>query len=105
MKVSVSNTFAPILRVYRERFSGTITQDVSRSEKHKTGYRWQCYGTNALNCVRALLPYLIEKKDQAHLMLLYREFPKASPERKAIYLRCRELKHLSYQTIDAENAT
>lgn len=88
--VSVVNTYRPILETFQDRFGGTIGQIV-KDEKYKPCFQWSIRSKFGIrSCLETLKPYLIEKREQAILMLL--ECTDRG-DSYAIARRLKELKH------------
>lgn len=65
----MSNTYLPILEQIQQQFGGSIHNKARRSGKHRQCWQWCLYGPAALELLALVYPYLIEKKDQAGLIL------------------------------------
>jgi hypothetical protein len=50
-------------------FGGVVKLYGVRPEQHYRQFRWQLYGTKAIDAIRQMRPYLIEKKSQAALAI------------------------------------
>jgi hypothetical protein len=68
-RIAVSNTYRPILALFEQRFGGKVILKQKATEVYRTCWEWYCTGSNARNCLRAVLPYLIEKQEQARIVL------------------------------------
>lgn len=77
-RVSMSNTYLPILKEFQERWGGSICEQKRKKEEahYKPKWIWQLSGDNAVACARDLIPHLYEKRSQARLMLVMRTMKK-----------------------------
>jgi hypothetical protein len=55
------------------RFGTRVLTLPRRNSRWRTAYRWQSQGVAAENLLRAILPYLIVKRQQAELALAFRD--------------------------------
>ena len=68
--VSVVNTYRPILETFQSHFGGRIGQ-IIKDPKYKPCFQWQIGSKFGIKtCLDELKPHLIEKREQAKLMLL-----------------------------------
>lgn len=100
-RVVWTTTHRPTLELIQGRVGGALRllQKVERSRKPR--YQLAIYGPNARRVLTALLPFLVEKREQAELVLSYVPSPKGrtmSPEvlarRAGIKARLKELRHV-----------
>jgi hypothetical protein len=96
IRVSVSNCFPWMLSALCQEFGGRVYIKSTTEGNRRTSYQWDVYGENAVKCCESVLPYLIEKKPQAELVLLYRSYPPRSAKRAAIEQHLRKLKRTDY---------
>ena len=68
-KVSVVNTFLPILKEYKEAFGGSIYKHISKEENHRQAWTWQIAGQSARPFLTTILPLLKEKFGQVQIAL------------------------------------
>jgi len=74
IKISVANTFVGLIEWLTEVTGiGSVVMTARASEKHKTGYHWQCYSEAAESLLKQILPYLRIKRAQAELALSVQE--------------------------------
>lgn len=72
--VRITNTSKEVLLKLESIFGGSIT---NRAQKvNKTQYAYSFYGENAINFLKILKPYLIEKSPQVDTILEYYELRK-----------------------------
>ena len=70
----VGNTDPRVIQWIQSRFGGSVALRPSpHPERHKPLWRWLCSGANIEPVLRAVLPYLIIKREQATLILAYRK--------------------------------
>ena len=73
-QIYVGNTDPRVIQWIHARFGGSIALRPSpHPERHKPLWRWLCSGANIEPVLRAVLPYLIIKREQATLILAYRQ--------------------------------
>jgi hypothetical protein len=96
LRVSISNCFPWLLVAFKEEFGGSISRKGHYSDNHRASYQWQAYGESALNCCEAVLPYLVEKRPQAVLLIEYCKWPPRSSQREAISRQMKKLKRTNY---------
>jgi hypothetical protein len=97
VRVSVSNCFPWTLRALQEEFGGAVRVSCQASDKKRVQYQWQASGSNAVGCIQAVIPYLIEKAPQAALVLEYRNWPVGSAKRRSIERELKRLKRTNYE--------
>jgi hypothetical protein len=68
-RIDCSNTYLPILDTIRRRFGGSIYKRKPPEDNCRQVWQWTATGPNARGAIRLLLPYLIEKAEQARLLL------------------------------------
>lgn len=96
IRVTVSNCFPWLLVAFKEEFGGSICNKSRYSDRHRVAYQWSVYGESAIKCCEAVLPYLVEKKPQAALLLEYCKWPPRSSQREAISRQMKQLKRTNY---------
>lgn len=62
-----------ITALLREYFGGSSHIDRQRTVNSHLIFRWQVTDKQAVQCVKAVLPYLVVKREQAELLLRLRE--------------------------------
>lgn len=65
LRLNISNTHGPLVSKIAEVTGTGRIGEVHRGGNRKLIYNWQCYGDNARNLIRQMLPWLIVKKDKA----------------------------------------
>lgn len=71
-RIVCNNTCPTPLYALKRRFGGTVSeqpQKCRRKQVHRTLFRWAISGEDCRKACLELIPYLIEKKPQAHLLL------------------------------------
>lgn len=73
--VTVSNTDRRLVDIFKEHFGGCIyeTKDKRVSKGWANSFTWHCTAGNSRIFLKAILPYLIAKKQQAILILEFQE--------------------------------
>lgn len=73
-RVDCTNTYRPVLEMFSRRFGGRVYRKVNKSvidnPRYRPCYGWTVTGARARNTIRTLLPYLVEKAEQARLILI-----------------------------------
>lgn len=97
IRVSVSNCFPYVLRALQQEFGGTVRLSCATTPTQRAQYQWQVSGSNAVGCIQAVIPYLIEKGPQAALVLDYQTWPVGSAKRLSIEQELKRLKRTNYE--------
>lgn len=71
LTVDVANTNRVLLEWLQKNWGGHIYESKPQKIIHKIGYHWKLQGINTIELLRAVLPYLILKKEQALLALAF----------------------------------
>lgn len=74
ISLTVGMSCLPVLLALRDRFGGSINKRTKQRGQKKQMYAWAVAADLAKQCLLALLPYLIEKKDQAAVALEARKY-------------------------------
>lgn len=92
-RIEVGSTYPPPLWRLALEFGGTVKVKSTRS--HVRGnVRWSVTGERALRASKRLIPFLIEKREQAELVI---QLAQALPKDRAPLLeRLKALKHTEY---------
>ena len=72
--VQVNMVTPGIPKALQERFGGAFREKAPRKHCHKKQYTWAVVCDDAEQCLKALLPYLTLKVEQAKLALKLRDF-------------------------------
>lgn len=100
--LSIINTSKTALLFVQEVLEvGTVTPRKQRVNKNQ--YLYRAYGANCIGIINKLLPYLIEKKEQAEVLLEYHSTPKTERrvghrgahniiDRESFIIRLKEMK-------------
>ena len=96
--IQIKNTYPHVLYEIQRLFGGTVrvVNRKKRSPKHRTTFCFSIFGDNARYMATCLLPYLREKADQAHLLLMVNKFESKSKMRDFVVRRLKELKRVEY---------
>lgn len=103
MTVRIANTDLQTLEYIRGLLGGTLTEKIAnRKAGHRPLYSLDWYGSNALNVLRLILPYVKTKRKQVELAIYYQEFvvlphggtdsPMKKELRESIYQMSKKLK-------------
>lgn len=96
-RIMVDNTNPYILEKYFIAFDGgRIYLKSPAGDNTRAGYRWVAYGDTARNALRKMMPYLIEKKEQALINLDILNYKASSPERSEMKEKLKQLKRVVY---------
>jgi LAGLIDADG-like domain len=75
VRIQITNTNHELLeRVIAVTGTGTLVSQMHPGSKnwkphYKPSWAWQCYGENTRSLLRQMLPWLIEKRDKALIVL------------------------------------
>tara|TARA_B100000575_G_C23085638_1_gene625658 strand:+ start:266 stop:760 length:495 start_codon:yes stop_codon:yes gene_type:complete len=94
--VSVANTYPYTLMGLQRLFGGTIRCSGRSNSKRRTCYEWFVCGEGARNCIKLVMPYLWEKREQAELLLEIYRYPAKSRRRKKLRRVLAALKRINY---------
>ena len=96
-RIMVDNTNPYILEKYLVTFGGgRVYLKNPPSPNNRAHYRWVAYGDTARNALREMLPYLMEKKEQALINLDILNYKASSPERADLKNKLKQLKRVNY---------
>jgi hypothetical protein len=102
-RLCVINTNLALMQWIKENFGGTFDAKAPKIPNRKLCYRWHIFGKDLENLITALMPHLRIKKEQAQLLLRYRETVASQgwlitddilEKRRLLHLRCKELNQL-----------
>ena len=71
LRISMTTPFA--VQLLHETFGGSLFADKVRYGKRRQTFTWVVYSRKAEACLRALLPYLREKREQAEIAVAFAE--------------------------------
>jgi len=72
-QINVGNTDLRLLHWIVERFGGNVHVERRHNPAHAKIWRWYSHVGNLDQMIRAVLPYLVIKREQAELVLAYRK--------------------------------
>lgn len=72
-RICVTNTKMALLDYCKDNFGGFIYISAKGTSKRNVAYRWSLSGDRAVTVLKALLPYLVIKKNQADIVIKFRE--------------------------------
>jgi hypothetical protein len=98
IRVTVNNCYPVVLQTLQRRYGGSFRLSVKATDRHRTAFSFEIYGTKAERLIIDLLPHLVEKQSQAQLLLDYRQTA-AGDARDAIELEIKRLKRIDYYSI------
>ena len=96
-QIEIENTFPTTLDEVRRTFGGGVKK-VRRAKvkNHRTAWKWYVRGDNALDTVEMVMPFLIEKRRQAELLLMIGDYPLGSSQREMMMTELKSLKRIDY---------
>ena len=94
--VSITNTFPHTLDEVRRTFGGSMRRRNPNAFSHRTTWCWEVHGPTALDTVQMVMPFLIEKRRQAELLLMIGDYPKSSSQREMMMKELKSLKRIDY---------
>ena len=74
--LSIGNTNLRLLHWVKQRFRGVIAEEWRNTLKHprwRNCFRWTAYADDLDEIIPAIMPYLVAKREQAELIMLYRQ--------------------------------
>lgn len=75
-------------------FGGNCAVEARRTKVGRPVFRWAIYGKKARHCLTRIVPYMVEKKQQAYLAISYYNFPRRSAMRESVERRIKTLKRV-----------
>lgn len=91
--ISCSNSYKPNLDRLAKRFGGTVRPRKPNKLSCKPMFEWTVTGERSRKACRELIPYLVEKREQAEILTRIMEYPKKSMMRKVMNRELKGLKH------------
>mgnify|MGYP003141210300 CR=1 FL=1 len=92
--ISVSNTYPYTLLWLQRLFGGRVRCRDKSQKAVRTCYEWAVYGEAARICIKMVLPFLWEKREQAQLLLDIYRYPAQSRRREKLLRVLSDLKHI-----------
>jgi hypothetical protein len=71
LDVRIAMTSEAVLQAVQRTFGGNISAREKRLSHHKQSWQWYCQGQVALEVLRRIRPFLIEKRAQADLAMRF----------------------------------
>lgn len=93
-RLSVSNTYLPILEKFKELYGGGVCAQKDPRPNKRQLYSWNVTGPNVRTLLRAVEPFLVEKRRQAQIALKLHELPLG--ERGDLIHELTRLKRIEY---------
>lgn len=100
-RIQMNNTYPDTLHDLQRRFGGSVIeqpQKCRKKEVHRTMFRWAVSGEDCRKACLELIPYLREKKAQAHLLLAAWETRKVPGIANRIRQLLKDAKRVDYGT-------
>ena len=94
-RINVDNTNPHLLIMYRDKWGGRIRVKKTAGE-HRTCFRWTAMGNSCRDALKAMMPYLVEKKEQAEINLIVITYPPKSEMRRYHKQKLKESKRIEY---------
>lgn len=96
LRISITNTYLPLMKWLIANFGGVYYQKRQPSEKHKASFEWRPKGrANMEKMLLGILPYMVIKTEQAKVALEYVRMTangEHNPDkRQQLYLRAKDL--------------
>lgn len=89
-RITVVNTYLPILKQFKTIFGGSIIKRQKVEEHHKYSYAWVLCGNKIDTVLTTLLPYLKEKRKQA--LIIFDIIDSKKEKKKVLIRKLSELK-------------
>lgn len=97
IRVSISNTYLPTLRLFKDRFGGHVSsRKVPEDPARRRVHEYSIYGDKAEALLCFILPHLKEKMTQAALLIEYHRADPKSPRRPEILTDLSRLKRPTF---------
>lgn len=93
--ISVTNTYPHVLHALLQEFGGHV-KDKARPDRGRTTFEWYESGERACEIASRLLPFLLEKRRQAELMIEAVRWPRGTAKREACVMELKRLKKIDY---------
>jgi hypothetical protein len=94
-RISVSNTYLPMLENFKQLFGGSVRE---KADGHRTRETYEFYvcGAKALAALRLVRPYLREKGEQADILLSFANYLPRIAAREKLCAKLKSLKRIRY---------
>ncbi len=108
IRISCANTNRPIIEWFQQTFGGSFCKNATRrrNPRHRRCYSWSIVANDAQQLLRAIVPFLKEKAEQALLLMFIQQTKtKGGPgsvssilleERNYLVNHLKELKHVAW---------
>lgn len=97
VRLVIVNTSLPLLQWIESNFGGKITKR-AKIVNRRTCYQWALHSFNAAQLLTLCLPFLIEKKERAQILIRFMAIksghylsPEVIDEREKLFLLCKKL--------------
>jgi hypothetical protein len=96
-RVSITSCWPHHLHWIKRTFGfGNVRLIPSQSPNHRTAYRWEASGKNAVTFLEAIRPFLREKAHQADLLIRLVKYPASAAIRERMIEQLKEHKKIDY---------
>jgi hypothetical protein len=95
--VEISNTYPHTLVLFKGAFNGAVSLKARGEGRTRTSYRYRVNGSNAIRLCRAVLPFLVEKRKQAELLIKMFDTARSSETFKVMSKELTDLKRINYE--------
>lgn len=93
--IEIQMVHKPTIERFAEIFDCKILKCFEGDGHRRTRWRWRAYDNNAIRIIKEITPYLVEKKYQAELLVLFKE-TKDLGEREYYASKIKEQKSIEY---------
>ncbi len=90
--ICVESTSKSTVEKLYEVFGGKCKAEKRLTNSGRQVFKWSVYGKAATHVCDSVLPFLVEKKLQAELLLLFYRYPARSAMRRSLIKRLKDLK-------------
>ena len=94
--VQITSIFPVVLESFKKFFGGSVRLVKPYKDGIKSAYSWEVYGEGAIKCCEAVLPYLMEKRLQAEVLLEMRSLMAQDTRREVLRKQLSGLKTIDY---------
>jgi hypothetical protein len=95
-RIVCTNTYPVVLFILQELYKGNVRKRKENIVGERPQYEWAVHGEAAELCLTQVIPFLIEKKKQAELVLEMCRYPKGSAQFSKMEKELREAKRIRY---------
>jgi hypothetical protein len=99
--IEISNTYPHTLFEVRRTFGGGVRKRASSKGMHRTTWVWWICGQAARDTAEMCLPFLMEKRRQAEILLEAGRFPARSARREVLLEELVAIKRIDYGRLES----